>query len=177
MDEPLELEKLISLCKKGDLKAFDELINRYSSRCYAYFYRLTGRPDLSEELLSDLFIRLVRKIRSFEGGSFEKWMFTVASNLFRDSLRKQYRHKRLLEEKAELLMQSESLDRQPPEMFDKLQLALEKLDKETAELISLRYYSQMSFKELSELRNEPIGTTLSKVHRGLKKLRSLMEDV
>lgn len=177
MDEPLELEKLITLCKKGDLKAFDELINRYSSRCYAYFYRLTGRPDLSEELLSDLFIRLVRKIRSFEGGSFDKWMFTVASNLFRDSLRKQYRHKRLLEEKAELLMQSESPDRLQPELFDKLQLAIEKLDKETAELISLRYYSQMSFKELSELRNEPIGTTLSKVHRGLKKLRSLMEDL
>jgi len=177
MDEPLELEKLINLCKKGDLKAFDELINRYSSRCYAYFYRLTGRPDLSEELLSDLFIRLVRKIRSFEGGSFEKWMFTVASNLFRDSLRKQYRHKRLLEEKAELLLQAETVDRPQPEMFDKLQLALEKLDKETAELISLRYYSQMSFKELSELRDEPIGTTLSKVHRGLKKLRSLMDDV
>lgn len=177
MDEPLELEKLITLCKKGDLKAFDELINRYSSRCYAYFYRLTGRPDLSEELLSDLFIRLVRKIRSFEGGSFDKWMFTVASNLFRDSLRKQYRHKRLLEEKAELLMRSESPDRLQPELFDKLQLAIEKLDKETAELISLRYYSQMSFKELSELRNEPIGTTLSKVHRGLKKLRSLMEDL
>jgi RNA polymerase sigma-70 factor, ECF subfamily len=177
MDEPLELEKLVNLCKKGDSKAFDELINRYSSRCYAYFYRLTGRPDMSEELLSDLFIRLVRKIRSFEGGSFEKWMFTVASNLFRDSLRKQYRHKRLLEEKAELLMQGESQDRQVPEMFDKLQVALEKLDNETAELISLRYYSQLSFKELAEIRNEPIGTTLSKVHRGLKKLRSLMEDV
>lgn len=128
MDELLELEKLITRCKNGDLQAFDELINRYSARCYSYFYRLTGRPDLSEELLSDLFIRLVRKIRSYEGGSFEKWMFTVASNLFRDSLRKQYRQKRLLEEKAELLMQNDGLERQSPEMFDKLQLAIEKLD-------------------------------------------------
>jgi RNA polymerase sigma-70 factor (ECF subfamily) len=177
MDEPLELEKLISRCKKGDPQAFDELVKRYSNRCYAYFYRLTGRPDLSEELLSDLFIRLVRKIRSYEGGSFEKWMFTVASNLFRDSLRKQYRQKRLLEEKAELLELSESNERQNPEMMDKLQLAIEKLDKETAELITLRYYSQMSFKELSETRNEPIGTTLSKVHRGLKKLRLIMDEI
>lgn len=179
MGEPLELEKLILLCKKGDAKAFDELVKRYSGRCYAYFYRLTGRPDLSEELLSDLFIRLVRKIQSYEDGSFEKWMFTVASNLFRDSLRKQYRHKRLLEEKAELLVDQNNGygDRPEPEMFDKLQLALAKLDKETAELINLRYYSQMSFKELAETRNEPIGTTLSKVHRGLKKLRMIMDEL
>lgn len=178
MDEPLELEKLITQCKKGDPQAFEELVKRYSSRCYAYFYRLTGRPDLSEELLSDLFIRLVRKIRSYQDGSFEKWMFTVASNLFRDSLRKQYRHKRLLEEKAELMaLSNEDAERETPEMYDKLQIALEKLDRETAELISLRYYSQISFKELSEIRNEPIGTTLSKVHRALKKLRLIMDEL
>ncbi|MGA2094130.1 MAG: sigma factor-like helix-turn-helix DNA-binding protein [Sedimentisphaerales bacterium] len=38
----------------------------------------------------------------------------------------------------------------------------------------MRYYSQLSFKEIAELRGEPIGTTLSKVHRGLKRLRELM---
>ena len=46
---------------------------------------------------------------------------------------------------------------------------------DTAELITLRYYGQLSFKELAQLRNEPIGTTLSKVHRGVKKLREIME--
>ena len=58
---------------------------------------------------------------------------------------------------------------------DDLQAALEKLDVETRELILKRYFGEMSFKELSSLNNEPIGTTLAKVHRGLKKLRSLME--
>ncbi|MHC4525699.1 MAG: RNA polymerase sigma factor [Planctomycetota bacterium] len=134
-------------CKKGDSEAFNDLIQRYSNRCYAYFYRLTGRADLSDELLSDLFIRLVRKIGSFKSGSFEKWIFTVASNIFRDYLRRHYRQKRL------------------------------KLEPEAAELITLRYFSQLSFKELSEMRDEPIGTTLSKVHRGIKKLREIMEDL
>ncbi|MCE5186362.1 MAG: sigma-70 family RNA polymerase sigma factor [Planctomycetaceae bacterium] len=176
-DEQLELDRLILRCKKGDPQAFDELVKRYSNRCYAYFYRLTGRPDQSEELLSELFVRLVRKIRSYVDGSFEKWMFTIASNLFKDSLRKQYRQKRLLEEKAELLAQNEGSPRQCPELFDKLQLAMEKLDRETAEILNLRYYSQMSFKELAEARKEPIGTTLSKVHRGLKKLRMIMDEL
>ena len=152
------------------------MIKHYSSRCYAYFYRLTGRADFSEELLSDLFIRLVRKIGSFDTGSFDKWIFTVASNLFRDYLRRHYRYKRLLEERAELSLEAESGSKREPEIFDELHIALGKLDPETAELITLRYYSQLSFKELAEIRDEPIGTTLSKVHRGIKKLRLIMDE-
>ena len=172
-----ELEKLILKCKKGDSEAFNDLIQRYSNRCYAYFYRLTGRADLSDELLSDLFIRLVRKIGSFKSGSFEKWIFTVASNIFRDYLRRHYRQKRLLAEKADLLLNDQNVPKQTPEIFHKLHIALEKLEPEVAELITLRYFSQLSFKELSEMRDEPIGTTLSKVHRGIKKLREIMEDL
>lgn len=172
-----ELEKLILKCKKGDPEAFEVLLSRFSGRCYAYFYRLTGRHDVSEELLSDLFIRLVRKIKSFDTGSFEKWIFTVASNIFRDYLRRHYRQKRLLKGKAELLRQDNGEQKKRPEMYDKLDLALEKLDPETAEIITLRYYSELSFKELAELRGEPIGTTLSKVHRGVKKLRQIMDEV
>lgn len=171
------IEKLIQRCKKGDSQAFNDLVNHYSKRCYAYFYRLTGRADLSDELLSDLFIRLVRKIGSFESGSFDKWIFTVASNIFRDYLRRHYRQKRLLAEKSDLLRMEQNDTEQTPEIYDELHIALEKLDPETAELITLRYFSQLSFKELAEIRNEPIGTTLSKVHRGIKELRQIMEDL
>jgi RNA polymerase sigma-70 factor (ECF subfamily) len=58
---------------------------------------------------------------------------------------------------------------------DKLQKELDKLDADTRELIMLRFYSQLSFKEIAEMRSEPIGTTLSKLHRGVKRLRELME--
>ena len=61
------------------------------------------------------------------------------------------------------------------ERIDKLQSRLKRLDTDTQELIMLRFYSQLSFKEIAELRSEPIGTTLAKLHRGLKKLRELME--
>ena len=53
-------------------------------------------------------------------------------------------------------------------------MALGELDSDVRELVMMRFYSQMSFKEIAESRREPIGTTLSKVHRGLKKLRELM---
>lgn len=177
MTEPPDLENLIKKCKKGDNEAFDELIERYSNRCYAYFYRLTGQAHLSDELFSDLSIRLVKKIHSFQKGSFEKWLFTVASNLFKDSLRRQYRQKKIVEQKAFQLRQSKDEKKNTGEVFDKLQLAIEKLDPDTAELLTVRYYGELSFKELAEMRNEPIGTTLSKVHRGVHKLRRIMETL
>ena len=62
------------------------------------------------------------------------------------------------------------------DMKDELQLYLSKLDNDTSDLLMLRYFSQLSFKEIAELRCEPIGTTLAKVHRGLKRLRELMEQ-
>jgi RNA polymerase sigma-70 factor (ECF subfamily) len=61
------------------------------------------------------------------------------------------------------------------ERIDKLQIQLAKLDADTKELVMLRFYSELSFKEIAAMRSEPIGTTLAKLHRGLKKLRELME--
>lgn len=61
------------------------------------------------------------------------------------------------------------------EKFDLLQMQLEKMDDETREVIMLRFYSQMSFKEIAEMKGEPIGTVLLRLHRGLKKLRELMD--
>jgi RNA polymerase sigma-70 factor (ECF subfamily) len=70
---------------------------------------------------------------------------------------------------------------QPPgrserRIIDDLQIELEKLDSETRELLMMRFYGGFSFRELAKIRSEPIGTTLSKVHRGLKKLKEQMEQ-
>lgn len=147
----------------------------YGNRCYGYFYRLTGNREKSNDLLSQLFVKLVEKIHSFKGGSFDGWIFTIASNIFRDQLRFQLRQKKLLEDKAEQIRAEKPTTRAESEVVDMLQIALGKLDAETAELLVKRFYGELSFKELAELRKEPIGTTLSKVHRGLKKLKEIME--
>ena len=139
-----DLARIIEGCKDGDQSCFSRLIDVYSRQLYGYFYRLTGDRDISEDLLSELFVKLVEKIASFRGGSFQAWLFKIASNIFHDFLRQKQRQ-------------------------------LNRLDSDTRELIMLRFYSEMSFKELSKMRGEPIGTTLSKVHRGLSKLRELME--
>ena len=177
MAESEKLARIIDGCKRGDAKCFSMLVDMYSSRCYGYFYRLTGNKDVSDNLLSELFVKVVGKIGSFKKGVFDSWLFKTASNIFHDYLRAKYREKKLLENQKEQL---ESRLTEPGQsetrQIDNLQIQLNKLDAETRELIMLRFYSQASFKEIAVMRSEPIGTTLSKLHRGLKKLRALMEQ-
>lgn len=171
-----DLEQIIKGCQAGRAESFNELVDLYSNRLYGYFYRLTGNPELSDDLLSRLFVKLVTKIGSFRAGSFEGWLFKIASNLFNDHLRAKQREKKLLEARAKQLdFEPKGHTHYQDQQTDNLHRQLQKLDADTRELITLRFYSQLSFKELSKMRREPIGTTLAKVHRGLKKLRRLME--
>jgi DNA-directed RNA polymerase specialized sigma24 family protein len=77
--------------------------------------------------------------------------------------------------KKQLQAEITGTKRSEGERLDKLQIQLGKLNDDTRELIMLRFYSQLSLKEMAVIRREPIGTTLSKLHRGLKRLRELME--
>ena len=176
MAESDSLAQIIAGCKNGDAECFSQLVDMYASRCYGYFYRLTGNRDVSDDLLSELLVKLVEKIGSYKGGSFESWLFKIASNIFHDYLRGKQRRRKLLEEqKRQLGSRKQKAKQSDSERIDKLQIQLGKLDADTKNLIMLRFYSQASFKEIAKMRSEPIGTTLSKLHRGLKRLRELME--
>ena len=171
-----DLAQLIIGCKSGDSKCFSQVVDMYASRCYGYFYRLTGNKDLSDELLSELFVKLVEKISSYKGGSFEGWLFRVASNIFHDYLRSKQRRKKLLDvHKVQIESEITEPKKSGNEQIDLLEIQLKRMDADTRELIMLRFYSQLSFKEIAKMRSEPIGTTLAKLHRGLKKLRELMK--
>ncbi len=176
MAETVDLAQIIVGCRKGDAQCFSQLVDMYASRCYGYFYRLTGNNDISDELLSELFVKLVEKIASYKGGSFESWLFKIATNIFHDFLRSKQRRKKLLNvRKDQLESEVTELKKSDNEQVDRLQIQLKRLDTDTRELIMLRFYSQLSFKEMAKMRSEPIGTTLAKLHRGLKRLREFME--
>ena len=176
MSENEGLSQIIAGCKAGKSESFSQLLDLYAKRCYGYFYRLTGDRDVSDDLLSELFVKLVKNISSFKNGSFNSWLFKIASNVFHDYLRARQRQKKALDAKRSIEETKVSSDSgSNNDISDDLQRQLGKLDADTRQLIMLRFYSQASFKELAAMRAESIGTTLSKVHRGLKKLKKLME--
>ncbi|MDD5458495.1 MAG: sigma-70 family RNA polymerase sigma factor [Phycisphaerae bacterium] len=168
------IDKLIRGCQKGDREAFGTLVEMYSGRCFGYFYRLSGQREISEDLLSELFVKLVEKIQLYRGPSFEPWLFTIAANVWHDYLRGKQKRQKVLEAAVKDADELVVENRDDDERIDTLQKALGMVDDQTRELMVMRFSGQMSFKEISEARGEPIGTTLSKVHRGLKKLREII---
>lgn len=177
MTDNERLSQIITACKQGSKDGFAQLVDIYASRLYGYFYRLSGNAEISNDLLSEVFVKLVEKIGAYGGGSFDLWLFKIAANVFYDYLRFQQRQKKLLESHRQQI-ENESTEAKDSDGYaiDILQAQLGQIDEQTRELILLRYYSGLSFKEIARMRREPIGTVLSKVHRGLAKLRELMEQ-
>lgn len=186
---PMDQERLsdvIERAQRRDPAAFEELINAYSHRLYGFLYRLCGHRDDADDLLQEVFVRLVRMIGSYEhDGRFESWLFRIAVNLARDRIRRA--------RKSPIALAGEPDDRetepwdgpgdtQPPDaameladQVDRLQWALAQLGQPEREVIMLRHFSDMSFKEIAELMGTPLGTALARAHRGLRHLRKIME--
>ncbi|HSV27470.1 MAG TPA: sigma-70 family RNA polymerase sigma factor [Sedimentisphaerales bacterium] len=175
--EPKDIAEILAACRAGRPEGYERLLAAYSTRIYGYFLRLTGDASLSDDLLSDLFVKLVERLDSYNGGSFEKWIFTIASNVFYDHLRRRQRQQRLKETVRQRLEKTgEVVDDADPFTGDDLQMHLASIDEETRELIILRFYGDLSFKEVAAMKQMPVGTILSKVHRGLRKLREQMKE-
>lgn len=183
------------MCRAQRLEpcAFDALIEHYAHKLYGFLCRITGKPHDAEDLVQEVFLRMVRTIRDYQPtGSFDAWVFQIAVNLARDRIRRARRTPttnslEMLEDRGGTLgsRPAEPPDPATPapdeplrlaEDVDRLQHALMKLSEPEREVIMLRHYGQMSFAEIAKLMGTPLGTALARAHRGLAKLRGWMES-
>ena len=133
-------------------------------------------------------LRLVRRLKSYDDrGRFEPWLFRIAANLIRD------RFRRLKVRPTPASLSGDGEDEGltgriagPAEAVDHglvaadastaLNRAMANLETTTREMILLRHFSEMSFRDIAEIYDCPIGTVLARVHRGLRALRGIMKD-
>ena len=183
-----QLRETIAQAQAGSADAYELLLGDYGARLYGYFYRATGHHHEAEDLLSELTLRLVRTLKKYDDrGRFESWLFRIAANMVRDRIRR----RKIRPRKVSLSIendQGQSLAAKLPangpsvdtgliaaETSRELRSGLEKLDETTRHMILLRHFGDMKFKEIARLFDCPLGTALAKVHRGLLKLRNLLE--
>jgi len=185
--EPQQFRAVIVAAKAGDDAAFEKLLDLYARRLYGYFFRATASHHDAEDLLSDLMLRLVRTLKRYDHrGRFEPWLFRIAANMVRDRIRRRKARPTPVSLSAETGGGAALGDQLPGaaanidahmlagETSAELNEALQKLDVATREMVLLRYFGEMSFKELAGIFRCPIGTVLARVHRGLKSLRKVM---
>ncbi len=180
------LDQILRRAQASDDGALHALVDAYSPRVFGLLLRLTGSHEVAEDLVQETFLRLVRRIREYEDrGRFEAWLFRIAANLARDHVRRGRRRgvpvsldgvsgDGVADPPAELADRrhgapDEALDR--GEQGRTLERALGRLSEADREILLLRHYSELSFREIAELLGVPLGTALARAHRALQRLR------
>ncbi|MFQ5414048.1 MAG: RNA polymerase sigma factor [Phycisphaerae bacterium] len=193
MKTPDDLVSVIRRAQGGEADAFDALVDSYASRLYGFLYRLTGCRDDAEDLVQEVFVRVVRMIGRYQhDGRFDAWIFRIATNLARDRVRRVNRAPSASSldagddpaERERVLTRPRGAapaDRAPgdalelAEDVDRLQQAIATLNAAEREVIMLRHYAGMSFADIAAMMGTPLGTALARAHRALGKLREQMD--
>ena len=175
--------ELIKAFKEGSSDALAELIGRYKDRLYAYLLRLSRSRDTADDLVQEVFIKIIKKPDSYgERQKFSAWLFTVAHHVMMDHFRSAARRR---EESLDAAAEGSpspvemlaSADPGPDRVLEdavrtaKLQAAFDRLSADQREIFLMRHYSELSFKEIAEILGVPIGTVLARMSRAMAKMR------
>jgi RNA polymerase sigma-70 factor (ECF subfamily) len=180
--DEVDLDDVLRRAQRHDAAALSRLVTLYAPRVYGLLYRLTGHRETAEDLLQETFLRVVRSIGRYEHtGRFEAWLFRIAANLARDRARHEKRtdelglgaggHEEVRTEERAVGVSDPAQRLAETEVGQRLAEAVQRLPRADREIILLRHYSGLSFREIARLLDIPLGTALARAHRALRKLR------
>jgi RNA polymerase sigma-70 factor (ECF subfamily) len=166
--------KLIIACQSGEKQAFHELITLYYPYVSKFLRNLTKDDTLSEDLVQDTFMKLIRNIDKFDvygKAAFATYLMAIAKNCYLDHLRKNKQIFLNIEEQE--IADTVSLEEK---VLDELEIteilkAVETLPWEQAEAIKLKYMEQLTLQEIAERFGTQPKTIKSRIHDGMVKLR------
>lgn len=167
--------------KNGDLDKLGVLFERYNRRLFGFFYRLTLRNDVSEDLVQGVFERILRYRKTYsDDGDFSTWLFSIARNLHTDHYR-QMKKQTIEENDAEWFLpeNEHDTDMAPEEDYQKilLQRALEKLDPDKKQALILSRYQGFRYNEIAEIMKCSEGAVKVRVFRAIQELKEIVADL
>jgi RNA polymerase sigma factor (sigma-70 family) len=179
-------QQIVNMYINGDTAAFSTLITRYKDKIFTSIYLLVKDRYLAEDLFQDVFIRVIDTLRSgryTDEGKFLPWVMRIAHNLCVDHFRKVKRNPTIKtsddRDIFEVLNFSEAgvdnriMDEQTS---DKVRRMIDLLPEDQREVLVLRHYADLSFKEIAQLTNCSINTALGRMRYGLLNLRKMMTE-
>ena len=189
MQEYIKLadDELVKLFARGDNKAFDTLLKRHQTRVFSYIYSIVKNRDVADDLFQETFVKAITTIkqqRYSESGKFSAWISRIAHNLIIDYYR---------QEKSENLV---SADDGEVDVLNRKDLAdiniedvlvseqnhadvrriIEALPENQREVLLMRYYRDMSFKEIAEATKVSINTALGRMRYAILNMRRIADE-
>ncbi|HEX4998047.1 MAG TPA: RNA polymerase sigma factor [Terriglobia bacterium] len=167
---------LMLAARDGDLECFAELFERHHIRLWEFFYRMTGSRSDSEDLVQEVFLRMLKYRATFHADSqFRAWMYRIARNARMDRLSKG-RAETPLGPESDAIPGSGAAPHtivERAEHFSMLHRALMKLPEDKREILVLARYQEMKYEEIGELLNVEVNTVKVRVHRAMNELREI----
>jgi RNA polymerase sigma-70 factor (ECF subfamily) len=178
---------LITQYRNGSEAAFDLLVDRYKSKVYTTIFLIVKDQDVAEDLLQDVFVKVVHTLQSDkynEEGKFQPWVMRIAHNLAIDYFRKAKRQPTILLEDGSNLLNSMRFAEQSSEelrikeeTLDLVRKLLDELPEAQKEVVIMRHYLDMSFQEIAEQTGVSINTALGRMRYALNHIRKKMKQV
>ncbi len=174
-------KQLINAYLNGKDKAFEVLLNRHKERIYTQIYLFVKDRDLAEDLFQDVFIKIIDTLRRGKynhEGKFLQWAMRISYNMCIDHFRKNKKKTKVSStETFDIFDVLESKDDNMETNIIKSQIHLkvreliDSLPHEQREVVILRHYADMSFKEISQMTNVSINTALGRMRYALINMR------
>lgn len=178
-------EQLVSLYTQGNNSAFDTLLKRYKQKVFSYLLYSVKNQELAEDLFQDVFIKIVVRIKNGqyeENGKFSSWMMRIVHNHLIDYYRTTPSEKILSNDDSEVNLFSQAEiamnENREQEMINQQTLQevknlIAQLPNAQREVIMMRVYEELSFKEIAAKTNCSINTALGRMRYAILNLRHM----
>ena len=175
--------ELIHAFREGNERALETLIYRYKDKIYTSIYLIVKDKFIAEDIFQDSFLKMIRTIkegRYAEQGKFLPWAMRVAHNLCMDHFRRRSSQMPVTLSDGKDISYLFVTDETPASKMERKQthesirMMIEELPNDQREVIVLRIYADLSFKEISDLTGVSINTALGRMRYGLINLRKMI---
>ena len=180
-------DMLVALYSKGNDRAFDELLSRYQGKIFNYIFFIVRNQELAEDIFQETFVKAIvtmQQGRYTADGKFGAWITRIAHNLVIDSFRQERNENTISNDETEVdLLNDADLcdDNIEMQMVNDQTLLdvrrlVDALPDNQREVVYMRYYQDLSFKEIAEIVGVSINTALGRMRYALLNMRKIAEE-
>lgn len=180
-------DMLVALYSKGENKAFDELLSRYQDKLFNYIYFVVHNQELAEDIFQETFVKAIVTIqqgRYTADGKFSAWITRIAHNLVIDSFRQERNENTVSNDEGEIdLFNNAELCDDNIEMqmvndqtLNDVRRLVDALPDNQREVVYMRYYQDLSFKEIADITGVSINTALGRMRYAILNMRRLAQE-
>ncbi|MDR3219815.1 MAG: sigma-70 family RNA polymerase sigma factor [Dysgonamonadaceae bacterium] len=180
-------EELVVAYAQGNNSAFDVLLNRHENNVYSYIYFIVRNRELAEDIFQETFVKAIMTIkqgRYTENGKFRAWINRIAHNLIIDNYRQEKNEQTISNDDCEMdLFNNAKLSEGTIEdemirsqILSDVKRLINYLPDNQKEVLILRYYQDLSFKEIADITGASINTALGRMRYAILNMRRMAEE-